>query len=144
MVFKTKVIGLRRLKQQMQKFPLLTEQAVRRHLFQLGERIMADSKKNYVPVVTGALRGSGFVNLPENVGGRVTVTLGYGGPSANYALAVHENPRAGRGGITTTGKLGKNKSRVGQWKYLEIPFRIHTQNQGKTLRDEVRRIMRGI
>lgn len=61
-------------------------------LFMLAEEIMTDSKTNYVPVDTGNLRNSGTVALPVIAGNRVTVTLGYGGPAAAYALKVHEAP----------------------------------------------------
>ncbi len=44
-----------------------------------------------VPVDTGALKGSGFVELPKVRGGEILVTVGYGGPAAPYAWDVHEN-----------------------------------------------------
>ena len=43
-----------------------------------------------VPVDTGALRGTVFAQT-ERKGDRVTATIGAGGPSAPYALAVHEH-----------------------------------------------------
>lgn len=57
-----------------------------------AELIMTDSKANYVPVVTGQLSNSGTVLKPEIKPSSVIVKLGYGGPAAPYALAVHEAP----------------------------------------------------
>jgi hypothetical protein len=50
--------------------------------------------------------------------------MGYGGPSAPYALAVHENPRAGQtGGISPKGQPYEHWAHTGQWKYLETPLK---------------------
>lgn len=59
-------------------------------VYQFGEELMSRSKE-VVPVDTGALMNSGYVTLPETSGDTVSVTVGYGGPAAEYALAVHEN-----------------------------------------------------
>src|SRR6059036_477727 len=80
------------------------EQALR----EFGETVMTDAKATYVPVDTGALRASGFVDGPDAAG---TVTLGFGGPAAPYAVIVHED-------LTVTHK-------VGQAKYLETPLKLH-------------------
>lgn len=61
-------------------------------LYLEAELIMTDSKMNYVPVDTGVLRNSGTVKKPVIDTRGVTVTLGYGGPSADYAAIVHEFP----------------------------------------------------
>ena len=82
-------------------------------VYREAEEVMRDSKENYVPVVTGTLRRSGFVQPPEVGPGGFSVRLGYGGPAAPYAFAVHENPNAGQ---------SAKGSRVGQWKYLEQPL----------------------
>lgn len=63
-----------------------------RAYYLVAERIMGDSKEFYVPVVTGALRDSGRVELPRAMPGGVRITLAYGGASAPYAVAVHEAP----------------------------------------------------
>lgn len=60
-------------------------------LYQEAEAIM-DASKRIVPVDTGALRGSGYVDAPAiEDDGTISVQLGYGGPSAPYAVYVHEN-----------------------------------------------------
>lgn len=77
-----------------------------------------------VPVVTGALKSSRFVAKADMVGKDIGIVFGYGGPAAQYALAVHENPRAGKtGGVGPAPRFQRYKrwSRGGQWKYLEQP-----------------------
>ena len=83
------------------------EQAVGRALFEGGNEIMTTSKDKFVPVDTGALKNSGFVDFPQVSRSKVTVTLKYGGPASSYAAIVHEDLQA-----THT---------VGQPKYLERP-----------------------
>lgn len=61
-------------------------------LYLEAELIMTDSKMNYVPVDSGMLRNSGTVLKPVVDSNGVTVVLGYGGPSADYAVVVHEYP----------------------------------------------------
>ncbi len=93
-------------------------------LYESAEKIMTLSKENYVPVETGTLRSTGRVDPPRVNGPYVEVTLGYGGPSARYALAVHENPRAGKTyGVSPQGKPYKRWAKTGQWKYLETPVK---------------------
>jgi hypothetical protein len=61
--------------------------------------------KERTPVETGALRGSGFVELPKFGAREVEITLGFGGPAIGYAVPVHENTTA--------------HHEVGQAKYME-------------------------
>jgi hypothetical protein len=76
-----------------------------------------------VPVMDGALQGSGTVK--EDLSASVpTLLVGYGGAAAPYALSVHENPRSGKtGGLSPSGKKYKKWAHVGQWKYLEQPWK---------------------
>lgn len=68
-------------------------QDVANALYLVAEEIMTDAKMNYVPVVTGDLRRSGFVQKPTITPNRgVEVVLGFGGSAAPYALKVHEMP----------------------------------------------------
>lgn len=59
-----------------------------------AEKIMTESKQKYVPVAPdgGALRSSGHVLDPRLYRQKIEVLLVYGGPSAPYALAIHEHP----------------------------------------------------
>jgi hypothetical protein len=84
------------------------QQAARAAMYQLGEEIMAESKR-LVPVDLGTLRSTGIVELPVERGGAVVVVLGYGGPAAPYALVQHED-------------LSLKHPEGGQAKYLEQPF----------------------
>ena len=106
------VSGTRELNATLQKLVEVdVPGAVAAHLFQLAEQIMAESKE-IVPVDTGVLRASGHVQLPVITEDRVTVTLGYGGAAAGYAVAVHEIPAY--------------HTPPTQWKYLEVPVRAST------------------
>ena len=61
--------------------------------------------------------------LDPRIPDEVSAVLGFGGPATPYALAVHENPRAGKtGGVSPSGKRYKHWAEVGQWKFLEIPL----------------------
>ena len=96
-------------------------------LFQEAEAIMVVSKERYVPVDTGTLRATGFVEPPRLLPGQVSVRLGFGGPAAPYALRVHENPRSGKtGGISPSGKPYAHYAKVGEWKFLETPVKAAT------------------
>ena len=66
-----------------------------------GEMVMTISKRDFVPVQTGLLQSSGFVEEAEQEGDMVVTTLGYGGAAREYAVAVHEAP--------PTWGQGKNK-----------------------------------
>lgn len=95
-----------------------------RALYQEGLALAAEADA-LVPRDTGNLAASQFVTPPSGV--PVQVVVGYGGAAAPYALAVHENPRSGRtGGVSPQGKAYKHFARVGQWKYLETPFKART------------------
>ncbi len=75
-------------------FEIHREQTVRKlaaGLYQEAEQIMGLAKEKYVPVDLGPLRASGYVELPIIKGDQVSVVLGFGGPSAPYALTQHEN-----------------------------------------------------
>lgn len=73
-----------------------------------AEEVMTISKQDFVPVDTGNLRASGHVIPPDPAMEPMVVTLAFGGPSADYALEVHENLEV--------------HHNVGQAKYLEAPF----------------------
>lgn len=95
-------------------------------LYQEAEKIMSKSKKQ-VPVDTGALRGTGHVQLPQKLGNNIQVKLGYGGPAAEYAVYVHENLNA--------------RHKVGKAKYLEDPALEHARNMGDRLQAKVERAL---
>lgn len=69
---------------------------------------MTKIKQHDVPVDTGTLRSTGQVEQPTYTGNEVRVAMGFGGPSATYALIVHEKV--------------ENKHPVGRAKFLEAPL----------------------
>ena len=89
-------------------------------LYIIAERVMTDSKNNYVPVDTGHLKSTGTVLEPEfNTNGSVSVKFGYG---AEYAKVVHDRPPT----------IGQGKVR-----YLEKPFLAAIPGAEKMLNDIV-------
>lgn len=69
----------------------VASKAVAQALYIEGEKIMALSKGQYVPVLSGALRSSGHVRPPApSAKWAYVVELGYGGPAVPYALVQHE------------------------------------------------------
>lgn len=58
-------------------------------LVRMAEKTMTKAKE-LTPVDTGALRASGHVQRPEEVGYEIRVRLGFGGAAAPYAIIVHE------------------------------------------------------
>ncbi|HSG05861.1 MAG TPA: hypothetical protein VLB09_05645 [Nitrospiria bacterium] len=121
------------------------------------EHIAGPAKEDYVPVVTSALKNSIHTQLPVILPGHASVVVGAGGPSAPYAVSVHENPRAGKtGGFSPSGKkyyprrIKGSKSKgersysvVGEWKYLETPAMIAASNP-ESLIEDVRNQLRGL
>lgn len=95
----------RRLKALADAEPL--RKSIARDTYKRGLRILEVATR-LVPVDTGVLRGSGFVQIPEIAGDRVSTTIAFGGPAAPYAFIVHEDLDAFH--------------QVGQAKYLEEPF----------------------
>jgi len=71
--------------------------------------IEAKECQKETPVDTGALRATIHVEGPFREGRRIWSDIVAGGPSAEYALIVHEDPEA----IHT----------VGGWKYIERPLK---------------------
>lgn len=99
-------------------------QALRAALYQEAEAIMGASKE-IVPVDTSALKTSGHVRPPEEQGGAITVTLGYGGPAAPYAIYVHE-------------RLDVRHKPPTQAKYLEQPAKEAATGMGHRLGQKLR------
>jgi len=95
-------------------------------LFEEAEKIMAESKR-IVPVDTGALRSSGFVDLPRVGNKGPSVRFGYG---SEYSVFVHEippPPQKSRGG-----RSARHRPPT-QWKFLEQPFKMAQRGMLKRL-----------
>lgn len=109
-------------------------QAVAQTLHLTAEQIMAEAKGR-VPVRDGPLRASGFV-APVRLEG--TALVSEAGFALPYALVTHENPRAGKtGGISPSGRRYKRWAKVGEWKFLETPFKAIAPKLGERLRRAV-------
>lgn len=102
-------------------------EACKKGLYKVAQQTMTDSKSNYVPVLTGALRGSGHVDLPVVSGNEVSVLLGFGGVAADYALNVHETNKH------------YNNGKV--WKYLETPLKLHSKEILPSVQAELEKIL---
>ena len=110
MKIQTTIEGATKTVAKIQDIQNASVKALVQGLYLEGERVMADAKDNYVPVKSGALKGSGRVHAPVDLGGgKWEVTLSFGGPASHYALTVHEAPK--------TWGQGKNK-------YLQTPFKM--------------------
>lgn len=116
--------GSAKLRQKLQALqqatPLILATAVREE----AEVLMADIKENHVPKRDSILAASGYVKDAVVTAARsVRVILGFGGASAPYAWATHENPRAGKtDGVSPSGRRYKKWAKVGHYKYLEQPL----------------------
>lgn len=89
-------------------------------LYMFAEEVMTTSKMIYVPVKSGALRRSGFVNKPVKTPTRITVEIGFNTP---YALRVHEYPKS----------YGQGKN-----KYLSQPLNRMSINMDRRIRQLMR------
>lgn len=59
-------------------------------LYGVGQKVRLDSMRR-TPVDTGALKSSHTVSRPVTRNDRISVTIGAGGPAADYAVYVHED-----------------------------------------------------
>jgi hypothetical protein len=103
---------------------------------EIAELTMTASKE-LVPVKTGRLRNTGFVQHATPKGMiNLVATLNYG---TDYALAVHEIPPPPK--KSTGGRSARHQPPYGtggQWKYLEVPHR----KASKTFGEDMARFMR--
>ena len=103
---KIEIKGLKELNRKLNKLAKQAPRIVARELFRFAEEKIANrSRKEFVPVMTGALKTSIITQLPVVMGSKVSVIVGAGSSAVKYALSVHENPRAGKtGGVSPQGK----------------------------------------
>ena len=87
--FSCKIEGIDKLKEKLIQNAPKARQAVKATLYQFANEVMTESL-NRVPVLTGALMGTGKVQEPEEDGSSVSIKLGYGDESVGYAIYVHE------------------------------------------------------
>ena len=105
------------------------EDQLAKSLYQEGDLLIADSQTK-VPVNTGTLRSTGFVEPPTQTNKKISVKVGYGGPATKvnsrtgqatteYAIRVHEDLQA--------------KHNVGEAKFLEKPAKELESKLGEHL-----------
>jgi hypothetical protein len=87
-----RVTGAKELAAKLTRMGRLVQDRMGGALYREANDIMTVSKTNHVPIDLGPLRRSGHVDSPERKGKRVTATMGFGGPTAAYAVVVHEHP----------------------------------------------------
>ena len=116
--------GTREMQKALRKLGDRAEFGLKRALTTEGERVMAIAKR-LTPVDTGALRASGHVQSPVVTKDQIEVTLGFGGPSASYAVYVHERTEL--------------RHIAGQAKFLEQPVNEAARGLADRLALELRR-----
>ena len=109
-------------------------QVAARALYEEGNIIFNESQR-LVPVVTGALAGSGRVTAPSVNAASVEVTIGYGGAAAPYAIYVHER-------LDLNHKYPGAKNAAAQAKFLEEPVLKAAPSLGRRLADRVEGLLR--
>lgn len=92
-------------------------------LYEEAETIRTESIAQ-VPVDTGVLKSTAFVNPPETIGTQTFVTIGYGGAAKDYAVVQHED-------LTLFHDDGNAK-------FLELPFLAHAKDLGARLAARVK------
>lgn len=133
-------IDTSKTKRRMARFLKDLERAQKAAMYEIGQEIMADSQENFVPVDLGTLKNTGHVEPPKVVAGQVTVRLGYGGPAAPYALAVHEHlsshsPRSWRAAEDAGNAVEFTHGGV---KYLETPVVNRRRTFARDLRQKLK------
>jgi hypothetical protein len=109
-------------------------QILARALYEEGNEIFNESQR-LVPVVTGALAGSGRVTSPSVNASAVEVTIGYGGAAAPYAIYVHEM-------MELNHKYPGAKNASAQAKFLEEPALKAAETLGVKLASRVERLLK--
>jgi hypothetical protein len=93
MKLEVKITGTKNIKAALARLGARAPRAFGNALWREGSRIM-NAAKEITPVEFGVLKNSGIVNLPEISGDTVSVTMGFGGAAKDYAIYVHEDPKA--------------------------------------------------
>jgi len=119
--------GTEELLSAINAFDGLARQKLAVVLYRRAEEIMTEAK-GLTPVDTGNLKASGHVQKPVITDSGVSVTLGFGGPAAPYALPVHERLDV--------------RHRIGQAKFLETPMLAAAKTLEATLAAALRAELR--
>lgn len=142
-MFKVSVTGAKELERNLRRLGIEAGPAIEKGVAEVGQRIIGDAME-LVPVDTGTLRATGTSTV-ERTKRAVSVVVGFGGPAAWYALAVHENPRAGKTmGLSPSGKKYRSWAKVGQWQYLAQPFKAWAPKAADVIAKHVKRMLDGL
>lgn len=110
------------------------EQVAGRAIYEEANVIFNRSQQ-LVPVVTGALAGSGRVEPPSVNASGVEVEIGYGGSAATYAIYVHER-------LDLNHRYAGAKNSQAQAKFLEEPVLEGVPGIGSRLAARVEALLR--
>lgn len=102
-----KVVGGAEMKANLLELARKSRKAIERAVYEFAEVEMTEMKRQ-VPVDTGTLKASGYVEKPKRDGDTVSVEMGFGGAAEDYAIPVHEDLEAFH--------------RVGNAKFVERPL----------------------
>jgi hypothetical protein len=109
--------------------------AVAQALYEEANRIFLEAQL-LTPIDTGALRGSGYVSMPEVDSKSAKVSIRYGGAAAPYAIYVHERIDA------PSGNPVYHRPPT-QAKFLSVPIDRAIPNLGANLLKRISHILRG-
>jgi hypothetical protein len=84
------ITGLQQLESRLARLAIRIPQEVGRALYEVAQEEATESRRR-TPVDTSALKNSHAVSRPLFLGRTISVTISVGGPSAPYAVYVHEN-----------------------------------------------------
>lgn len=121
---KLRIKGLKKIRDMFRRRPDQVQRLTALAINAEAESIITDAKE-LTPVDLGTLRSTGHVKPLKLSRNKITVSFGFGGPSAEYALFVHEDLNA----------FHDN----GQAKFLSIPFSLHLPGMSKRIAKRVER-----
>jgi len=113
--------ALEHIMKNLVKVDINVKAGAKKALIESAKGVMSQSVLE-VPLDTGALSTSGYIEDPKEIGNRISITVGYGGANdkrnpesgkmaSEYAMVVHETP--------------EYHHSEGKWKYLEDPIRAY-------------------
>ena len=115
--------GVEKVAQNLSEMGKQARQSAAAALYAEAQAIRLESMRR-TPVDTGALRASHQVSFPVISVQEISTTIGVGGPSAPYAIFVHEITRL--------------KHKVGRSKFLESALRDAFPRLAKNIADRMR------
>jgi hypothetical protein len=123
---KFQLVGTREMVARIEEVAHKARRAIDKAVYKFGNTEMREMKR-LVPVDTGTLKNSGYVEKPKRDGSRVMLEIGFGGAAEHYAMYVHEDLDA----------YHEN----GQAKYVEMPLSesapFFAQRVGEDVRKEL-------